>query len=295
MPLFSRLTLNKKSPPSLNTFQVGQHCLSIVRTTRKKSIGLKPRFAELDDSTQHVQQAQAVILVPKHLSDKRLLALLTEHQAWLHQALKTLILRQKSRPVRPVFKGQSGDLLEFLGVETTLQHQTTDLGHVIEQVKRRVKERTKQQIILPEVAIHDTFCTLYWPTTQDNSFELDVCSDQACQAVRSFMQVQAVSYLEPKLSYYAEKIGVKPTQLTVKGYKSRWGSCYSDGRIQFNWRLMQAPSWVIDYVVVHELCHLIHPNHSKEFWALVNHHYPQTPQAKHCLKINGTRWIHLLA
>ncbi|MCF6345251.1 MAG: M48 family metallopeptidase [Thiomicrorhabdus sp.] len=83
-------------------------------------------------------------------------------------------------------------------------------------------------------------------------------------------------------------------ELLVKGYKSRWGSCCSDGRLQFNWRLWQAPDWVIDYVIVHELCHRVYPNHSKAFWALVMQHYPKTNEAKRMIKQQGKRWIKFL-
>jgi hypothetical protein len=113
-------------------------------------------------------------------------------------------------------------------------------------------------------------------------------------ALKQHLISQAHAYIAPKLAKYAQHIGVNVRQLHIKTYKSRWGSCYTDGRIQFNWRLMQAPAFVVDYVIVHELCHLIHANHSAHFWALVAHHYPQTPQARAYLKTHGTRLIGFL-
>jgi hypothetical protein len=101
-------------------------------------------------------------------------------------------------------------------------------------------------------------------------------------------------YLASKLEQYTKQIGVTHQSVTVKGYKSRWGSCSSDGRLQFNWRLMQAPRWVIDYVMVHELCHIIHPNHSREFWALVQKHCPKRDEAKRYFKQHGSMWIQFL-
>ena len=67
----------------------------------------------------------------------------------------------------------------------------------------------------------------------------------------------------------AEQIGVSPSGISVRNFKSRWGSCDSRGQLLFNWDIIKAPHAIADYVVVHELCHLVHPNHSKDFWALV--------------------------
>jgi len=114
------------------------------------------------------------------------------------------------------------------------------------------------------------------------------------QVIVNFFKQTAVDYLQQKLDFYADEMELNYQSLTVKAYKSRWGSCYSDGRIQFNWRLMQAPEWVIDYVVVHELAHLVHHNHSKPFWQLVEKYYPLTKAAKRELKIHGPDWIQLL-
>jgi hypothetical protein len=67
----------------------------------------------------------------------------------------------------------------------------------------------------------------------------------------------------------ANKTGLKPKSVEVKTYKARWGSCRITGEIQLNWKLIMAPVEVIDYVIIHELCHLKHHNHSVRFWGLV--------------------------
>ena len=72
--------------------------------------------------------------------------------------------------------------------------------------------------------------------------------------------------LEPKTIKYAEQMGVQPTQIKVKEYKSRWGSCNSKCEINYNWKIIMTPHRIVDYVVIHELYHLIHFNHSKEYW-----------------------------
>ena len=102
------------------------------------------------------------------------------------------------------------------------------------------------------------------------------------------------SYLFDVLPSYAKQMQVSYKKVEVRSYKSRWGSCKSDGSLQFNWRALQAPLWVLDYLIVHELAHLRHPDHSKQFWHFVSQNYPKTDQAKQVFKQQGARWIQFL-
>jgi len=98
---------------------------------------------------------------------------------------------------------------------------------------------------------------------------------------------QAEAHFKDRCGIFAERIGRQARSVGVKGYKSRWGSCHIDGRVYFNWRLIMAPAQVIDYVVVHELCHLIHHNHSKAYWQLVEEIMPEFRSPKAWLKLHG--------
>ena len=75
--------------------------------------------------------------------------------------------------------------------------------------------------------------------------------------------------------------------MSVRNFRSRWGSCDKKGRVIFNWNIIKAPHAIADYVVIHELCHLIHPNHSKEFWEVVGRHDAAYPEHKQWLKEKG--------
>lgn len=91
---------------------------------------------------------------------------------------------------------------------------------------------------------------------------------------------------------YAKKLEVKFNKITIKDYKSMWGLCRA-GDLFFNRRLVFAPKWILEYLVVHEVCHLKHPHHQKSFWLEVESLYPQYKAAKHWLKLKGEALIKL--
>jgi len=105
--------------------------------------------------------------------------------------------------------------------------------------------------------------------------------------IERWYRQQAEAHFKARCRFFATTLGKQPQQVGIKAYKSRWGSCHHDGRIYFNWRLIMAPAWIVDYVVVHELCHLIHLNHSQQFWSLVQSLFPDHREAKTWFKING--------
>ena len=85
----------------------------------------------------------------------------------------------------------------------------------------------------------------------------------------------------------AQLHGLVVKRVSVRDQSSRWGSCSASGRISLNWRLIQVPDWVRDYVIVHELMHLREMNHSARFWKLVNEAFPRTPEARRWLRVNN--------
>lgn len=90
-----------------------------------------------------------------------------------------------------------------------------------------------------------------------------------------------------RCAYYRRFTGGSYTSVTVRDQKTRWGSCSSRGTLSFNYRLIFAPSAVLDYVVVHELCHLTHMNHSKEFWNMVGSVMPDYKVYRRWLRDHG--------
>ncbi len=98
---------------------------------------------------------------------------------------------------------------------------------------------------------------------------------------------QAAEVLPQRVNHYAGVVGIGPERLKISEYKSRWGFCREDGLIALNWRIIQAPLPVIDYVVVHELTHRRYPHHRQTFWQAVEAVLPDYEVRKQWLKDHG--------
>ena len=92
--------------------------------------------------------------------------------------------------------------------------------------------------------------------------------------LESWYRREAADRLAARIEHFAPRLGVRPSKLTIRGQRSRWGSCSGTGTVSLNWRLMMVPGALADYVVVHELCHLRHMDHSPDFWAMVSCEIP---------------------
>ena len=100
-----------------------------------------------------------------------------------------------------------------------------------------------------------------------------------------------IPILERKLPHYAALLGVSYGNVTVRNQRTLWGSCSGKGNLNFNCLLMLAPETVADYVIIHELCHLVQHNHSKAFWGLVAQTMPDYAAYRQWLKTNGKSLI----
>jgi len=102
-----------------------------------------------------------------------------------------------------------------------------------------------------------------------------------------FLKTEAKRLIAPRAQDMAARLGRKQGRITVKDTKSRWGSCSSSGDLAFSWRLVLAPEQILDYVVAHEVAHLVQMNHSPAFWAVVESLVGDHRPARRWLKING--------
>jgi len=105
--------------------------------------------------------------------------------------------------------------------------------------------------------------------------------------LKSWYKKRFMEVALPRLNYFSDKYNLKVNQVRVKEQKSLWGSCSSKNNINLNYLLIMAPMKVIDYVIVHELVHTVHKNHSVKFWQKVETIMPRYKEARYWLKDNG--------
>ncbi len=197
---------------------------------------------------------QVDVLAPSLMPAYLIHRFVEEKQSWIHKKLQ---LNEHERANYQPKTFTAGESFALMG-KTYQLHLTDDL----------------------KTAIHTAGDQLIAP-----AFE----TDKLKKLLVSWYRQKAEEHFQQRSQHFAADIGVAPSSIGVKTYKSRWGSCHHDGRIYYNWRLIMAPEWVIDYVVVHELCHLIHHNHSKLYWQTVEDIMPDYRQAKAWLKNDGLK------
>lgn len=107
------------------------------------------------------------------------------------------------------------------------------------------------------------------------------------QRLHAFLRREARRDLERSVEAHAPRIGKPYARIVVRESRTRWGSCSSKGTLSFSWRLVLAPSFVLDYLAAHEVAHLVHMNHSAAFWAVTRALAPRMDEAELWLKTHG--------
>ncbi|MHA1539122.1 MAG: M48 family metallopeptidase [Alphaproteobacteria bacterium] len=119
--------------------------------------------------------------------------------------------------------------------------------------------------------------------------ELHVFGDKAHFKRRlvDWLKQEAADEISHKTRFYAAELNKKVNRISIKDTTSQWGSCSGKNNLSFSWRLILAPADVLDYVVAHEVCHLEHMNHSKDFWDLLGTIMPEYSKHRYWLKKDG--------
>ena len=187
-----------------------------------------------------VERGQIRIVVPKETATAQIERIIAKKDRWIRQKLRLQSTVVEPKPKEFI----SGEAFPYLGKNYRL----------------KVIYGSKDHVAL-------------------RSGRIEVCvaarkGEKGLEArVRSLLTAwyrqKAIKRINDKVEKYSKQLGVKPQSVKVRDYKSRWGSCILPSTVSFNWRIVMAPHKIIDYVVVHELCHLKHHDHSEKFWQSV--------------------------
>ncbi|HEV7394280.1 MAG TPA: SprT family zinc-dependent metalloprotease [Burkholderiales bacterium] len=120
----------------------------------------------------------------------------------------------------------------------------------------------------------------------------DPLEPSVSRAVHRWLHDQALLCFEERVAHYRQLLGVdRVPKVMLSSARTRWGSCHSSGRIHLNWRLIQMPAHLIDYVVAHEVAHLVEMNHSQRFWKIVGRLIPDCAALRKELRREGHRYL----
>ncbi len=205
-----------------------------------------------------IRHGKVSVIVPDGLSMATIESLLANKNRWIKEKL---VIQNEIIAIKPK-EFVSGEVFTYLGKNHALKIESG---------------------LYPAIKLHQgELVVSVRNKTADNSLSIR-------PMLLKWYKQQAKSKLIEKTGHYAKIIGVKPSSVTIKSFKSRWGSCTITGSIYYNWKLVIAPERIIDYVVIHELCHILHHNHSPAFWQAVARYCHDYTECRTWLKINGGR------
>jgi predicted metal-dependent hydrolase len=191
---------------------------------------------------------EAVAVAPSARQTQRAITFASERAGWIASQLALL---PEAHPFA------NGEIIPIRGLDTVLERTTG-------RASPRIEARPYRRLVIgaPDA---DTFAA----------------------RVKRYLVTEAKADFAEAVARHAETLKVRPTKITVKDTRSRWGSCTADGALAFSWRMIFAPGYVLDYLAAHEVAHMKELNHSSRFWAQVKRCVPDHGRGRAWLKQFG--------
>ena len=205
-----------------------------------------------------IAKARVVVRAPYFVAKADIEKFVREKSAWVQQKL---VQQELQLSAMPNYTFADGSRLPFLGGELVLVVRKQPRADV-------VRYGGQLLVILPSRG--------RLPDEQ-----------QTKHLVCEWYQQQALALLRAKTDAAVAQLGVKHAGVTIKATRSKWGHCTAQGAIQYNWQILLAPESVVDYLVAHEVSHLLHHNHSSAFWAVVASLCPDYKSRRAWLRAHG--------
>jgi predicted metal-dependent hydrolase len=224
----------------------GKHITYSLMRCRRKTIGMR------------VSREGLTVRIPLQESLNWVESVLQKKADWIVTKLDEW---KNRKPAGPVW--EEGGIFPLLGEPWQVAVTIEGAVQMVRANTNRKAEREKQlKLPLPQ----------------------GLAAEQIEEAVMEWYREQAMACFSERLALYAKKLGAALPPLRLSNARTLWGSCTARGVIYLNWRLIQKPLELVDYVVAHELAHLIEMNHSKAFWKTVGNIYPNYAEARKKLR-----------
>lgn len=189
----------------------------------------------------HIESCGAIqVYAPLNCSESYISNVVKEKGSWILRKLEVL---RESNNLNKYNKIAHGEEILFLG-------KSYILNILVDRELRRPKVEIHDEIIIVKIR------------EKDESIISEI--------IERWYKKKALDTIEERILHYSHFYEVKPTLVKIKSAKRRWGSCSSKGNLNFNWKCIFLPLELLDYIVVHEMCHLLHLDHSKNFWKCVD-------------------------
>lgn len=221
----------------------------LIKSAKRRSIALQ------------IKSGKVVVRAPDFVSSDYIDRLISKKKEWIETKLEKYRCLHNT-PCEEIISLRNGGAVWFKGIRTSINvgfANKANIEVINDFLIVTLKESLRQQ-------------------SQDKQ------NKKIRQLIESWMKECAIDMINDKVSTYSKLTNLTPSSVYIRRYKARWGSCNNRGQLNFNYLLVMVPDWVVDYVVIHELCHLKHLNHSNEFWQLVALHFPEFKKAKLWLK-----------
>lgn len=202
----------------------------------------------------------AKLKAPKGTEETRLVSVIEEKAPWILEHLEKVKLRagifEQPKPKRFL----EGEMFLYMGKT-----------YPIEVEEDPTLEKSK-------VVFGGKVLSISLPSADEGAIR---------NALQKFYTRECRLVILKRIAFYQSLFKVKPSQVEIKDMSTKWGQCSSDRKLVFNWKLIMAPLEVLDYIVVHEMCHLVHMNHDRSFWRLVGKILPDHEERTRWLAQNG--------
>lgn len=196
------------------------------------------------------------ILAPSKMSEEVIEGLLLPKLNWVKKKLEEMSAREFFNP-HHTFSNE--DCFFYLGQPYSLS---------------LVKQPGREQVLLHQQSLILSLS--------------EATCDQVRRVLEKWYKERAAFIISERVAHYQQYFSQQPNKIRIKSPQKRWGSCNSNRELNFNWKIIMAPMEAIDYVVVHELCHMLHMNHSKEYWSSVEQILPDWKVQKEWFRQHAT-------